>query len=145
MHKLLLLLGFLLTLCASAIAQRPFEEISKFDSLGTSSTITQLFGAPTITTGFVFKQPYYYSVYIQSDSISGSNAGTVVLQVSNDRAGVKWKTIQTLTIDGAASQTALWEGLLYGRRIRLLWTSPSGTRKTRIYSEAVLKAVPGRT
>lgn len=135
MKKLLFFLAFALCCAFQATAQRDFEEVSKYDSLGTSTTITQEFG-------FVFKKPYLYSVYIQSDSVSGSNAGTCVLQVANDKAGIRWKTIQTLTIDGAAQQTALWEGTLYARRMRVQFTSPSGTRKTRVRTEAVLKA-PG--
>jgi hypothetical protein len=132
MKKLFFLLAFALCGAFQADAQAAFVEVSKYDSLATSTTLTYDLG--------LYKKPYLYSVYIQSDSISGANAGTCVLQVANDRAGVRWKTIQTLTIDGAAQQTALWEGTLYARRAKVVFTSPSGTRKTRVRLEAVLKA-----
>lgn len=133
MKKLLFFLAFALFCVAQATAQAQFVELSKYDSLATSTTHTYDFG-------YVFKKPFFYSVYIQSDSVSGANAGTCVLQVANDRAGSRWKTVQTLTIDGAAQQTALWEGTLYARRARVQFTSPAGTRKTRIRMDAVLKA-----
>lgn len=76
-----------------------------------------------------------YSVHIVSDSISGATAGTVVLQTSND--GIYWRTAaniytgtaHSLTLDGATQQTALWEGILYARRIRLYAITPDATAR----------------
>lgn len=131
------LLAPLLFVPAQADAQRQFEEVSRMDSLVNQDTVIQEFS-------YTFKRPYLYSVQIQADSVSGANAGTCYLQVSNDKAttGTKWHTVQTLTIDGTTSSVALWEGTLYARRARVYYISPAGTRKVYLYTLASFKA-PG--
>lgn len=78
-----------------------------------------------------------YSVMIVSDSISGSNAGTVYLQVSND--GYTWYNAQTLTLDGATQQKTLYEGVLYAVRMRVYQITPSGTRVTAVRVKAGMR------
>lgn len=88
-----------------------------------------------------------YSVHIVSDSISGATGGTVVLQTSND--GVYWRTAQniytetaqTLTLDGATQQTALWEGVLHSRRIRVYQITPSSTQVTSVRVKAFMRKI----
>jgi len=128
-----LLCAFLYTPNA-ATAQRYFEEVTDVDSLVNQDTVILNFD-------YTFKRPYYYSVQVQADSISGANAGTCYLQVTNDKAtsGTKWHTAQTFTIDGAGSSYQLWEGLLYARRARLYFISPSGTRRVNLYTFASFK------
>lgn len=116
-------------------AQRPFEEISDVDSLVNQDTVI-------LNLNYTFKKPYYFSVAIQADSISGANAGTCYLQFTNDKTvnTTRWHTAQTLTIDGAGTSSAIWEGIIYARRARLYFISPSGTRRTDIYTYISLKA-----
>lgn len=117
-----------------ATAQRFFEEVADVDSLVNQDTVALQFD-------YTFKRPYYYSIQIQADSISGANAGTCYLQFTNDKAtsGTKWHTAQTFTIDGTGSSYQLWEGLLYARKVRLYFISPSGTRRVNLYTFASFK------
>lgn len=79
-----------------------------------------------------------YSVHIISDSISGSNSGTVYLQASNN--GYSWYNLQTLTLDGAAQQFVSYEGPLYARRLRVYAITPNATaRVTAVRVRAVLR------
>lgn len=115
-----------LALCAApeAQAQRYFDLISPAgDTLVNQDTIIYA------TSPVLIDVPYYYSIYAAADSLSGANAGFAYLQVSNDRTGTNWHTVQTLTIDGATRSAALWEGILYARRIRVYFITPSGTRR----------------
>jgi hypothetical protein len=87
-----------------------------------------------------------YSVHVVSDSISGSTAGTCVLQTSNN--GIHWVTAaniytatsQTLTLNGATQQAALWEGVLYARRIRI-YQITSGTQVTSVRIKAFMRKI----
>lgn len=117
------------------------------DTLGASTTLTYEFtnAASATATGTVLDFPlagWTYSFYVEADSISGSNAGTVELQVSNSLASntsPRWITVDTDTIDGTANQYFLYEGDILARRVRLKITSPSGTRKTNIFVEGTAK------
>ncbi len=131
-----LVAAFLLCGTNEATAQRAEENVSDVDSLVNQDTVVLNFD-------YVFKKPYYYSIQIQADSISGANAGTAYLQVTNDKAAspTRWNTLQTLTIDGATTSSATWEGLLYARKVRVYYISPSGTRRTDLYTYAQFKAV----
>lgn len=141
MKKLLFSISIFFALCAfapqDAQAQRFFEEVSDVDSLVNQDTVILNFA-------YTFKRPFYYSIQIQADSISGANAGTAYLQFSNDKAtsGTKWHTAQTMTIDGTGSDYALYEGILYARRARLYFISPSGTRRVNLYTFASFKQLP---
>jgi len=87
-----------------------------------------------------------YSIHAVSDSISGSTAGTLVLQTSND--GVYWRTAQniytetaqTLTLNGATQQTANWEGVLHSRRLRI-YCITSGTQVTSVRIKAFMRKI----
>ena len=105
-------------------AQRYFDLISPAsDTLVNQDTIIYT------TTPAIIDVPYYYSVYVAADSLSGANAGFAFLQFSNDRNGAVWHTAQTLTIDGTTRSAALWEGIVYARRVRIYFITPSGTRR----------------
>jgi len=140
-QKFLFLLFFFAAILASlntAQAQRVFD-FYKTDTITDQDTITVLTtqnGGPSN-----IDVPYYYSVNILSDSLSGANAGTVYLQVSNDRNGTVWYNAQTLTLDGATQQTALYEGILYARRMRVYIISPAGTRSTKVQVYGICKRV----
>lgn len=129
--------AFLIGSANTATAQRYFEEVSDVDSLVNQDTVILNFA-------YTFKRPFYYSVQIQADSVSGANAGTAYLQFSNDKAtsNTKWHTAQTMTIDGTGSDYALYEGILYARRARLYFISPSGTRRVNLYTFASFKQLP---
>lgn len=110
------------------------------DTLGTSTTLTYEFqekgrGVDFPTAG------WEYSFVVRADSISGANAGTVALQVSNSPGASSpvWVTIDTDTIDGATPQVFAYDGVMRYRRIRVLVTSPSGTRRTDIAIDGVMK------
>ena len=87
-----------------------------------------------------------YSVHVVSDSISGATGGTLVLQTSNN--GTYWRTAQniytetaqTLTLNGATQQTALWEGVLYARRLRI-YCITSGTQVTSVRIKAFMRKI----
>jgi hypothetical protein len=114
------------------------------DTLGASTTLTFQYTEGTREVDFVTLWDYSWTV--KSDSISGAdNAGTVALQVSNSPASVAsplWVTVDTETIDGAADQFFVFEGVLNARRMRLLITSPSGTRATVVNVEGAVKKRP---
>lgn len=90
-----------------------------------------------ITLSAATKAPWMYSVHIVSDSLTGSTAGTVTLQGTND--GVVWYTISSLTLDGAAQQSQVWTGTLYARRLRVYAITPSGSKTIRYRVKAILK------
>ena len=88
-----------------------------------------------------------YSVHVVSDSISGATGGTCVLQTSNNgthwvtAANIYTATSQTLTLNGATQQTALWEGILYARRIRIYQITPSSTQVTSVRIKAFMRKI----
>lgn len=141
MKKLLFLFSIIAALTAltatESYSQRFYEQVTDVDSLVNQDTVI-------LNLDWTFKRPFYYSIQVKADSISGANAGTAYLQVSNDVAtsNPRWHTTQTLTIDGTTSSTALWEGLLYARRARVYYFSPSGTRKVYLYTDISLKQAP---
>lgn len=121
----LLLLAFaIMVIPEQTQAQRFFDLISP----ATDTLINQDTSIYS-TTPAILDVPYYYSIYAAADSLSGANAGFAYLQVSNDRTGANWHTVQTLTIDGTTRSAALWEGIVYARRIRVYFITPSGTRR----------------
>lgn len=132
MKKILFLLAF-----AFSIAQLPAQRIIDVIALG--DTLTNQTTKTYATTPVLLDVPYYYSFHVAADSISGSNAGTAKLQVCNDRTGTNWYTVQTLNIDGTGTDEALWEGILYAKRIRVYYDMPSGTRKVRARVYGTLK------
>lgn len=131
-----LVAAFMLCGATEASAQRPEENLSDVDSLVNQDTFI-------VSLDYTFKAPYYYSIQIQADSVSGANAGTAYLQIANQKTAnpTRWNTLQTLTIDGAGTTTATWEGILYARKARVYYISPSGTRRVNIYTDIQLKAV----
>jgi hypothetical protein len=131
---LLLALAFSFLPTADVGAQR-FFDIAPItaDTLVNQDTIIYT------TTPSLIDVPYYYSIHVQADSVSGANAGSAYLQVSNDRAGTVWVTTQTLTIDGTGSDSALYEGILYARRVRVYFITPSGTRRVNTAVHASFK------
>jgi len=125
--RLLFLLFALISLSASG--QRFFDIYETGDTLTNQDTLIYLTthnGGPAN-----IDVPYYYSIHVQADSISGANAGFAYLQFSNHRSGTTWYTAQTLTIDGTTTDEALWEGICYARKVRVYYITPSGTRKVR--------------
>ena len=122
--SLLLLALALLAAPERAEAQRFFDLISPAsDTLVNQDTIIYT------TSPALIDVPYYYSIYVAADSLSGANAGTAYLQVCNDRTGTNWYNAETLTIDGTTRSSALWQGILYARRARIYFITPSGTRR----------------
>lgn len=84
------------------------------------------------------KSPWSYSIHVVSDSLTGSTAGTVYVQFTND--GYTWLNHSTsLTLDGATQQTQAWDGTLYARRMRVYAITPSGSKTTNYRLKAVLK------
>lgn len=110
------------------------------DTLGTSTTLTYEFQEKGRAVDFP-TAGWEYSFIVQADSVSGANAGTVSLQVSNSLGASSpvWVTIDTDEINGATAQVFTYDGVMRYRRIRLLITSPSGTRRTDIAVDAVAK------
>lgn len=125
MKQILLFLLLAFAFSAPLRAQKFFDLYS-----AASDTLVNQTTKTYSTTPATLESPYYYSIQVKADSLSGSISGFCYLQVSNDRAGTLWSTIQTLTIDGVTS-TALWEGIVYARRVRVYFSMPSGTRKVK--------------
>ena len=128
---------FSLMLMSVTMSAQRFIDIQNVSS----DTLTNQTTKTYTTNPVLLDVPYYYSIYVAADSLSGSNAGTAKLQVCNDRTGTNWSTLQTLTIDGTGTDSALWEGLLYARRVRIYFDMPSGTRKVKPHVEASFKRV----
>ena len=126
---------------AQTNAPKTFTWVETGDTLGTSTTLTY----EPVINGSTDKSKYWsYDIIVESDSISGANAGTVTLQVSNDAPGtaaanVIWYNLASATIDGTADQVFHYTGTLNSRRIRVLVTSPSGTRRTNIELRGFLR------
>lgn len=129
MKRLFLLLCFLGAVAASASAQRFFDVYDVNDTLTDQDEIiyqTNHNGGPLL-----IDVPYYFSVQVEADSLSGANAGTIVLEFTNDRTATKWYTMSAypeLTIDGTTTSKTAWEGIVYARRVRIRAYTPSGTR-----------------
>lgn len=132
MKNLLLIFGLLLFLLPDAKSQ---DYLLIRDSTVLTNQDTQVTNLITLNAGT--KSLYAYSVHIVSDSLTGSTAGSVYLQGTND--GVVWYTLQTLTLDGAAQQSQVWSGTLYARRLRVYAITPSGSKTIRYRAKAVLK------
>lgn len=112
-------------------AQAQTQTVAALDTaiLGVSSTHTV-----TVLSGN--KKVYDCAIQVQSDSISGANAGTVTLETSNDKTGSKWVTLQTMTIDGggaAATDEVMWEFGTAVYAVRVRTTTPVGARVTNLY------------
>lgn len=140
MKKTFFLLFTMLIAAASLTAQRYFDiQSATADTLVNQDTViytTATSGGPAN-----IDVPYYYSIHVKADSVSGANAGFAYLQVSNHRSGTVWYTLQTLTIDGSGTDEALWEGLAYGRKYRIYFITPSGTRRVKPHVHASFKRV----
>lgn len=134
------LFALLLGLLAAPLvqAQKVFD-ITKVDTISNQDTI--IVTTATSRGPVTMDIPYYYSVHILTDSLSGSNAGTAYLQVCNDRTGTNWYNVQTLTLDGATTQQVLYEGIAYARRMRVYFISPSGTRSTKVQVYGYFKKI----
>lgn len=133
MKNLLIVFGFLFFLLPAVQGQ---DYLSVRDSTVLTNQDTNIVNLLTLSQGT--KSLWAYSVHVVSDSLSGSNAGTVYLQFTND--GSKWLNHSTsLTLDGATQQTQSWEGVLYARRMRVYQITPSGTRTTSVRVKAILK------
>ena len=141
---------FILAFCFPAIifaqakeAKMLYYEVIGNDTLGTSTTVIKEFEN---RYGFDndFNDLYEYSWIVVADSVSGANAGTISLQFSNDRDTTTspiWYTSTTSTIDGNVQQLFSYEGTIKARRTRLLITSPSGTRVTRVRTYGIAKRI----
>lgn len=131
----LLLSAFVVTQVeAQTNAPKVFTWVETGDTLGASTTLTY---EPVINGSSDKSKLWTYDIIVEADSISGANAGTVKLQIANDPPGtasgsVTWFDLDTDTIDGTTTQVFNYSGTLYARRIRVLITSPSGTRRTDI-------------
>lgn len=138
----LLLSAFVVTQVeAQTNAPKTFTWTATGDTLGTSTTLTY---EPTINGSTDKSRLWSYDIIVEADSISGANAGTVTLQIANDSPGtaagnVIWYDLDTDTIDGATTQVFNYTGTLNARRIRVVVTSPSGTRRTDIELRAFLR------
>lgn len=132
----------LLFLCSVSASAQRFFDISSLSSDTLTNQTTKTYGTTFSGGPAIIDVPYYYSIYAAADSLSGANAGTAKLQVCNDRTGTNWYTLQTLTIDGTSRSEALWEGIVYARRIRVYFDMPSGTRKVKPYVYGAFKRMP---
>lgn len=131
-----LLILFILGLLSFAQSVTAQDLLMVNDSTVLTNQDTQITNLVTFSQG---KHPWMYSVHIQSDSLTGSTAGTVTLQGTND--GVVWYTISSLTLDGAAQQNQVWTGSMYARRLRVYAITPSGSKTIRYRAKATLKKV----
>lgn len=132
--RALFALSLLCFTSATAQAQRFFDlQSATADTLVNQDTVIYT------TTPVMVDVPYYYSIHVKADSLSGANAGFAYLQFSNHRTGSVWYTAQTLTIDGSGSDEALYEGILYARRVRVYFITPSGTRRVKPHVHGVFK------
>lgn len=137
-----LLFTFFLSL-ASATAQRYFDiQSATTDTLINQDTVIYT----TTTSGgpLNLDVPYYYSIHVIADSLSGAdNAGYAYLQFSDQRGSspTSWYTAQTMTINGTLNTEAYWSGIAYARKVRVYFITPSGTKKIRPYCYASFKRV----
>lgn len=142
-------LFFFLLLCIAFTAtaqssKNPFlTKVSTGDTLETSTTLLYDYNS-LLANSQDFAREWAYSLTVVADSVSGANAGTITLQVSDTPASVAaasadWVDLDTDTIDGTGSSIFYYSGTLNARRLRLKVTSPSGTRKTAIRVNATLK------
>jgi hypothetical protein len=130
----------ILCLGISAQAQRFFDiQSATSDTLVNQDTI--IYSLNSSGGPATIDVPYYYSIHVKADSLSGANAGFCYLQVSNKRSGDVWYTLQTLTIDGSGSDETIWEGIGYGRKYRIYFITPSGTRRVKPNCYASFKRV----
>lgn len=139
MKKVFLLAVVALLSVASVSAQRYFDVQITTDTLTNQDTLivnTTKNGGPA-----QLDVPYYYSIHIKADSLSGSNAGFAYLQFSDQRgtSPTQWYTAQTLTIDGTDTDEAYYTGICYARRVRIYFITPSGTRKVKPHVYASFK------
>lgn len=130
-------IALLSSLVASAQRFIDFGTTTKPDTL--TNAVTRTYA----TTPTFIDALYSYSVHVKADSLSGANAGTVTLEVCNDRTGTNWIAIQTMTVDGTGTDEAIWEGALRARRVRVRWVMPAGTRTVRAQTYGVLKREVG--
>jgi hypothetical protein len=141
MKRIIFSLFISLITVASVSAQRYFDAFTAT----TDTLINQDTLIITSATGgggqINIDVPYYYSIHVKADSLSGSNAGFAYLQFSNQRgiSPTVWYTAQTMTIDGPGSDEALYEGICYARRVRIYFITPSGTRKVKPHVYASFK------
>jgi hypothetical protein len=145
--KQLLFLFLLVPVVAISQTAPAKGDLLQIRTTGTDTLIatdTMSFAFQSGGVDYDFTGLYEYSILVTADSISGANAGTVYLQVSNsknDDTTPIWTTIDSDTIDGTVRQYFLYEGLLRARRLRIYIIGPSGTRVTIINVEGVAKKV----
>lgn len=136
MKKLLFLLAFALAFCIpKADAQ---ARLTVTDSTVLTNQVTRAVNLLTLPQGLA--SAWDYSVHVRADSLTGSNAGTINLQATDN--GTLWYNVgSTITVDGpAASYDELtYTGTLYARRLRVYCVMPAGTRTTLVRVNATLR------
>lgn len=146
MRTLLLLLLPVMGMAQTKPAKDALISLVAVDTLNASDTLIFDF-KDSKNNSLDFTGRYEYSFIIQTDSISGANAGTIAVQIANDNdTSPTWFTTSSATIDGAGTQLFSTEAMLRARRLRLFVTSPSGDRVTivRVYGTAKKLAGPGQ-
>jgi len=136
--KYLISLLFLLTTLVTK-AQVQYREGYDIDTLDNTETIYLRPGGTSAATSPAtdalatdFKEFGALEVNIWTDSLSGSNAGTVILQGCYDDACVVTYDIASLTLNGAAQQVSRTEDSEFSfRKFRVKCTG-TGTMSTKI-------------
>jgi hypothetical protein len=135
MKQFLFTLLFALPLVVSA--QRNYEDVK----IG-PTTITNA-GTATQDFLFLFKRPYFYSVQVSTSRTSGTAAGFAIIEQSNDPAPLYanklWAPVDSIAITDVATQTAIREGLMEARYLRVRLVG-SGTQVINVTTNATFKA-----
>lgn len=120
-------------------------------AFGQSSYITKVVSTDTLTNSDTtdtwilgssaqdFRSVYYWDVVSNIDSLSGTTAGYVIFQISND--GSNWFGLDSITMADQANTIGHIQGTLYSRFARVRHIS-SGTQSTEVTTSVAIKRVP---
>lgn len=141
MKKIFSCLSIIMLSAVALSAQRYFDVQITTDTLVNQDTLIVNMNTTKNGGPANLDVPYYYSIHVKADSISGSNAGFAYLQFSDQRgtSPTQWYTAQTLTIDGTGTDEAYWSGIAYARKVRIYFITPSGTRRVKPHVYASFK------
>lgn len=120
---------FLLILSLCFLGQ--WATAQKVNLISSTDTLTN---ADTVTVAFAYHQDkkLEYEFALFADSLSGSTAGTALLQHKLADSGSDWYTLSTVTIDGVTTSGKA-TGTVLGGEFRI-YTTSTGTQSTALRS-----------
>lgn len=107
------------------------------DTVNASENLIRYIGGTSASDCAYFPYAHDFVLAVKGDSLSGATNTNVILEAAYGYTVTAWVPLDTVNINGAASNhKAIWvTGVQAGARYRTRSTAPSGTQATKVESE----------